>query len=270
MGALSLSAIATVGELLTVAVSDLADADGLGAPTWRWLRDGVAIDGATGSSYVVTAADAGTELSVELLFTNGAGYAERLASDAASVAAPTPSLAVQRLLLDLRALEQAFDAPTSAPVVEESAEDAQDSGEGSANAATLARYQVLPVPAALNTGAMSTPDASMEAEVMQERASWKNTVRNVIARVFDLFSAQSQSSSETEVDQKASAASSTQESGATTQVPTAAQSTSSTPPETESEGNEAQQQLATDGVAEMPLQPVQKEGGAPASKSTAP
>jgi hypothetical protein len=270
VGALSLIATATVGELLTVSVSDLADADGLGDYAIRWLRDSVTIEGATGSSYVVTAADADTELSAELLFTDGAGYAERLVSDAASVAAQMPTLAVQRLLLDLRTLEQAFDASTSAPVVEENAEDAKDASKESANLATLARYQVLPVTTALTTGALSTPDASMEVETMQERASWKNSVRNVIARVFDSFSPQSQPPSQNEVDQEALAVPSTQESEATTEAPTAAQSASSTSPEPANEGSEAQQQPATDAGAEMTIDPARQEGGEPISKSTAP
>jgi hypothetical protein len=45
------------------------------ARTRRWLRDGEAIDGATGASYVVTAADVGRELVCEVTATNTVGDA---------------------------------------------------------------------------------------------------------------------------------------------------------------------------------------------------
>ena len=56
-----------VGQTLsgTYSYSD-ADADAEGASTFRWLRDGVAISGATSASYTVTGADLGKSITFEV------------------------------------------------------------------------------------------------------------------------------------------------------------------------------------------------------------
>ena len=88
-----------VGETLTASGSDIADVDGLGDTTfaWQWLaNDGTAdaeIPGATGSSYTLTAADAGKTIKVRVTFTDDEGTEETLVSDTtAAVAAVAAGL----------------------------------------------------------------------------------------------------------------------------------------------------------------------------------
>ncbi|HQD16681.1 MAG TPA: hypothetical protein PLY54_14640, partial [Ottowia sp.] len=63
------------GQTLTVS-NTLADADGLGPISYQWQRDGVAIGGATGSSYTTSQADVGAVLSVVASYTDALGSAE--------------------------------------------------------------------------------------------------------------------------------------------------------------------------------------------------
>ncbi|MEO0485207.1 MAG: calcium-binding protein [Pseudomonadota bacterium] len=70
---------AGVGQTVQVAgVEAFSDPTGLqsGSETWRWLRDGVHIEGATSSSYTFVHADVGTDITVELTFLDGAGELE--------------------------------------------------------------------------------------------------------------------------------------------------------------------------------------------------
>jgi VCBS repeat-containing protein len=78
-GSLSIAGMPEVGATLS-AISTLDDPDGLGAVTYTWLRDGLAV--ATGATYLLTAADAGTEVSVTASWTDGGGTAEAVASGA--------------------------------------------------------------------------------------------------------------------------------------------------------------------------------------------
>lgn len=78
-GTVSISGIAQAGQQLT-ATNNVADADGLGALSYQWLANGVAISGATGSTLTLTNAQAGTAVSVQLSYTDGAGYLEKLTS----------------------------------------------------------------------------------------------------------------------------------------------------------------------------------------------
>jgi hypothetical protein len=70
----------TEDQTLVADLSAIADADGLGAFTLQWLRDGVAIAGATGTSYTLGDADVGTRISVRVDFIDGQGTAETLTS----------------------------------------------------------------------------------------------------------------------------------------------------------------------------------------------
>ena len=72
-----------MGETLTAKVDD---ADGVPANvTYQWLANGVAITGATGSSYQLTANDAGKTISVRATYTDNANH-----SEAPTSAATTP------------------------------------------------------------------------------------------------------------------------------------------------------------------------------------
>ena len=67
-------------ETLTADTSTLADDDGLGTLSYVWMRDGTAIDGATASTYTLTRDDIGTQVTVEVTYTDGSGNAESLTS----------------------------------------------------------------------------------------------------------------------------------------------------------------------------------------------
>ena len=54
----------------------ISDADGLGAFSYQWLRNGAAIGGATASTYTLGDADVGTQISVRVTYTDGHGTAE--------------------------------------------------------------------------------------------------------------------------------------------------------------------------------------------------
>jgi Ca2+-binding RTX toxin-like protein len=63
----------TQGQTLTATLG--SDPDGAGtAPTFQWLRNGVAIDGAIGATYTLTAADVGSTISVEASYIDGQGF----------------------------------------------------------------------------------------------------------------------------------------------------------------------------------------------------
>ena len=94
-GAPSISGTAQVGETLTADTSGIADADGLSGVTfsYQWLssRD-TEIQGATGATYTLVAADAGKTIKVRVSFTDAAGNAESLTSAAtAAVAQEEPT-----------------------------------------------------------------------------------------------------------------------------------------------------------------------------------
>ena len=69
-GTVTISGIVQLGQTLT-AVSTLADIDGMGTLAYQWKANGIAISGATGSSYTLTAADVGKIISVSARYTDG-------------------------------------------------------------------------------------------------------------------------------------------------------------------------------------------------------
>ncbi|MGE0743315.1 MAG: beta strand repeat-containing protein [Hyphomonadaceae bacterium] len=87
-GAALLTIVGTAAEHETLFAVLGADPDGEGTPpVFQWLRDGVAIDGATASSYVIAADDAGHVIAVTADYIDGQGYAESVISaDTAPVA----------------------------------------------------------------------------------------------------------------------------------------------------------------------------------------
>ena len=113
-GAPTISGTAQVGETLTAAISDIADADGLpttfpGDYTIQWLRvdaDGVSNQtpiGTNSTTYTPVAGDAGKKIKVQLTFTDGGGTSETLSSAAypssgtvTAAAAPTVSITADK------------------------------------------------------------------------------------------------------------------------------------------------------------------------------
>ena len=78
-GAVTISGTASKGQVLT-ASNTLADADGLGAISYQWQRDGVDVAGATGGSYTLGNADVGHTIDVVAKYTDGHGTAEAVTS----------------------------------------------------------------------------------------------------------------------------------------------------------------------------------------------
>jgi hypothetical protein len=67
-------------QTLVASTAGLSDADGLGAFSYQWLRNGSAISGATNSNYTTGDADVGTTLSVRISYTDNQGTTETLTS----------------------------------------------------------------------------------------------------------------------------------------------------------------------------------------------
>ena len=82
----SISGVPQVGETLTVDTDDIADSDGLGTFSYQWSRLGggtaTNIGGATSHTYEPVAEDVGKKVRVQVSFTDGAGNAETLTSNA--------------------------------------------------------------------------------------------------------------------------------------------------------------------------------------------
>ncbi|GAA4950005.1 hypothetical protein GCM10025791_32860 [Halioxenophilus aromaticivorans] len=79
-GQLIISGLAQEYQTLEVSTSGITDGDGLGDFNRQWLRNGVAIAGATGTQYTLTADDIGSSLSVQITYRDGYGTAERVVS----------------------------------------------------------------------------------------------------------------------------------------------------------------------------------------------
>ena len=87
----TISGTAQVGETLTVDISGIDDADGIGNATfsYQWIVGTTDISGATGSSYAPLMADLGKTIKVRVSFMDGASNVETLTSEAtATVVTP--------------------------------------------------------------------------------------------------------------------------------------------------------------------------------------
>ena len=82
-GTVTISGTAQENQVLT-ASNTLADADGLGAISYQWQRDGVNVAGATGTTYTLGNADVGHTIDVVASYTDGHGTLESKASAATS------------------------------------------------------------------------------------------------------------------------------------------------------------------------------------------
>ena len=98
----TISGTPQVEQTLTASTSAINDADGLDDASWQyqWLADGVAIAGATGSSYTLTANEQGKSIRVKVSFSDDTGNTETLTSAAtlAVTAAPAQEVVVPTVL----------------------------------------------------------------------------------------------------------------------------------------------------------------------------
>ncbi|NDW44236.1 calcium-binding protein [Ruegeria sp. PrR005] len=104
-GAVTITGTVRQNATLTAQTSTLSDFDGLGTLRYQWLRDGVAIDGATASTRVLTQEDVDARLSVVISYTDGRGTAESVTSSETTV------------------VENVNDAPVGSPVIEGTARE---------------------------------------------------------------------------------------------------------------------------------------------------
>ena len=111
-----------MGETLSVDTSGISDADGIAnsAPTYQWIAndgtDDTDIQDATGSTYILSAADEGKTVKVRVSFTDDEGNQEtRTSAPTAAVAATVPgapgSLSVS--VNDTGKLDVSWGAPES-------------------------------------------------------------------------------------------------------------------------------------------------------------
>ena len=91
-GAPTIGGTPQVGETLTADTSPIDDQDGLTnvSYSYQWIAGGTDIEGATGSSYTLTASKQGKTIQVRVTFTDDRGNAESLTSEATGTVAAKP------------------------------------------------------------------------------------------------------------------------------------------------------------------------------------
>lgn len=89
-GTVSFSGLAIKGVELAAA-NNLVDEDGLGTISYQWKRGGVAISGATASTYTLVSADVGSTITVTASYTDLQGTAESVTSAPSEEVADSPS-----------------------------------------------------------------------------------------------------------------------------------------------------------------------------------
>ena len=92
-GAPTISGTALVGETLTSDATGIADADGLTDTnfTYQWIRNDTDISAATSSTYTLVDDDENATIKVRVSFTDDAGHAEELVSEATAAVAARPN-----------------------------------------------------------------------------------------------------------------------------------------------------------------------------------
>ena len=99
LGHVTISGVAQASETLTATVSDEDGVPDTGV-VYQWLRDGQAIDGATGATYRLTVADIGKKISVRATYQDNAKHDESL------VGAETAAVADNRPLIEQDSVHQ--------------------------------------------------------------------------------------------------------------------------------------------------------------------
>ena len=95
-GSVTISGIAIQGAELTAVTNTLADEDGLGTLTYKWLSDGSAISGATSRTYTLTQSEVGKAISATVSYTDDYGAEESVTSaQTAETASLDPAVDLQ-------------------------------------------------------------------------------------------------------------------------------------------------------------------------------
>ena len=118
MGLPTITGTAQVGETLTADTSAIGDEDGLTSISYeyQWIAGGTDIDGATGSSYLLTSSEKGHTIQVRVTFTDDAENEETLTSAATEAVAAKANTAPTGLptITGTPQVEQTLTADTSA------------------------------------------------------------------------------------------------------------------------------------------------------------
>ncbi|MCR8921440.1 DNA polymerase V family protein [Dasania sp. GY-MA-18] len=99
-GNVSIAGSVVEDQTLTANTSTLADKDGLGTYSYQWLRNGVAISGATSATYTLGDADVGKTIRVAVSYTDGSGNAESVSSAATAAVANIDDPLVGNVTID--------------------------------------------------------------------------------------------------------------------------------------------------------------------------
>ena len=79
-GLVDISGTSVEGQTLSLDASSIQDVDGLGAYSYQWLRDGIAIEGASDTSYILVTSDLGARISVNVSYIDGDGTSQTVTS----------------------------------------------------------------------------------------------------------------------------------------------------------------------------------------------
>ncbi|MEH6579242.1 MAG: hypothetical protein V7731_19440, partial [Amphritea sp.] len=94
VGLPSVSGMVQEGQTLSANTGGISDADSLGSFSYKWLRDGSAISGASSASYLLGGADIGAQVSVKVSYTDGQGTVEKVTSAQTALVANVNDLPV--------------------------------------------------------------------------------------------------------------------------------------------------------------------------------
>ena len=132
----SISGTTRQGQTLTANVGGIADADGIDGSTiaYQWLRNGSAISGATGSSYLLTQADVGRNISIHYSYTDNYGTGERVVSPATAAVQNVNDLPQGQVLISVMADSEGGSGTSASEGGGEASASAGSSGEASASA----------------------------------------------------------------------------------------------------------------------------------------
>jgi Ca2+-binding RTX toxin-like protein len=131
-GDVTITGTATQGETLTANTDAVSDLDGINTATeaGQWMRNGVAIDGATNDTYVLTQADVGQQISAVFTYTDNFGTEETVTSAATTAVenvndAPTGDVTITGTVRQGETLTANTDAVSDADGIDESTEAGQ-------------------------------------------------------------------------------------------------------------------------------------------------